>query len=311
MKKKFIIAALLAGVMAASCFTGCIGNGSEENGEQGQEQGPVEKGVEVTAEEWASAINASMNSQNFSYVVLHSETTMVTGKYKGNDKIPVNLVSGSTYDPYNYVDSGNDNFEYYNLQGKDWVSGFADIYSHEEDFTEDWLNSLKDFLSSYGIYDIEDKEESAVENTYYVKIGDKYYSADKYADKDKESEWSVSETDFSGITLAYALIQFATEEKGEEKPLIELYEAFTYSDGVYTADLWSNGKMGTVSISFKDGYILSVEYKHTESKAEEKDGLTVTRIYESTTKIYDIGKTSITPAPEAVEAIEDYIKEHS
>ena len=307
MKKKFIVAALLAGVMAASCFAGCIGNGDGENGEQGQ-QGSVEKGVAVTADEWASAVNASMNSQNFTMDILYSETKTVAGYYKGNDKIPVNIVDKSNGYEYAYGDPSKNNFYRYNYSSDYFVSGFGDIYSHQADYTEEWLESLKDCLSSCGINHYEDKEESWTEISYGVKIGEKSYKAEKVG----ESDWSV--WNYSMIALSDAFPDyFATEESGEGKSLAELYEAFTYSDGVYTAELMpgESEMLYTVSVSFKDGYILSMSLYCNESKVEEMDGLTVTSVGETTAKIYNIGNTSITPDPDAVKAVEDYIKENS
>lgn len=317
MKKKFIVAALLAGVMAASCFTGCIGNGGGdgENGEQGQ-QGSVEKGVAVTAEEWVSAVNASWNSQNFTMCNPSNGTVTVTGNYQGNDKVPVNIIYRCDDDGLNVnIDSDSNNPVYFTYASVTVsVSGFADIYSHQEDYTEDWLKSLKDCIYKYGIYIYDDKEISDGSDTYYIKTGEKYYDASKLSVNSEEAEWSVWETDFSGATLCDIPgfpIEFATEENGEEKDLAELYEAFTYTDGVYTAELWIYNTQCPVSVSFKDGYILGFEMKYTKTEVEEIDGLTVTDTFEATVKIYDIGKTSITPDPDAVKAVEDYIKENS
>ena len=312
MKKKLVIAMLLAGVMAATCFAGCTGNdnGEGEKGEheQEQQQGTFEKGVEVTAEEWVAAMNASMNSTNFSMSAFIRSKKTITGNYMGNDKVPINLVDEFTADYYQYIDLNNNNSAG-NGSNKYLSSGFADIdiFSHFEDGTGDWWMSLEDLLSSYGMWDVEDKEVSETVSSYGLKIDGKSYSANKYG----ESEWGVNEADFSGVTLNSTLLMLFAVIGYDPPSLVELYDVFTYSDGVYAADFLAYGVMFTWSVSFKDGYVLSLEIKHAESDVEEKDGLTVASTSEYTEKYYNIGKTTVKPTPEALKAVEYYIKENS
>lgn len=186
----------------------------------------------------------------------------------------------------------------------DKVSGFNDMYSLDYPDSE-LFQELEMYINANWPWGKEDKNESRVSEDYQINIDDIVY----YAYCGNDSSWNVNNKEKYDDPFYMLTDKCSTQKDGEAKSFSELYEAFTYSDGIYTAELWYYGEIYTFSVSVKDDYVLSMCL--TQTSEEEEDGLTFTFKGEIGIKFYDIGKTSITLASEAVKAIEDYIKENS
>lgn len=313
MKKRLFIAVLLAALLTATCLTGytCNGNdgvGKEEQGTVGGESSGsadgiyvFEKGEEVTAEEWASAFEATVNLKNYTAYALSNNTVTATGNYNGDINLPVNVtqeVKGNAT-LFCEIDNGKAQFIIKNTNN---VSGFSDVYSLTG-FDADNVESLKMFLSiSAGFYETEDNEEIQNQETDVVQIGGAVYQAYK---TDGAISWAVASYDTMYLTTIYTF-PCATEKDGEVKPVCEWFDKFVYSDGVYSADVYIDGDAYVYSVSFKDGYILSAKAKTTQVKKE--NNLTVTYVKEMGETVSKIGNTVVTLSPDAVQAVEDYVK---
>ena len=283
MNKKFL-ATLLVGAVAATSiigFTACNdnGGGSENGSNDGEDENipdTIATGVQVDAEGWAKAFEATLASKNCT-IKAHRETTF---KAKGvHDELgEIDLSSTVTQEGTTYYDGS----AYGKMKAKAVATGVPD--------DEYWQKEYKNqeyYTESYG-----------------VKDGETYYLA-TYSNEEEDAEWYVNETSTELDVIGELLhAEYAAAEDGESVELADLYESFTYEDGVYSATLWQYGVETAVSVSVKDGYVVSYSteclYEFEYEGYTHSDGLKV--VY----NFSNYGKTTVNASDAAKKAVEDY-----
>ena len=281
MNKKFL-ATLIVGVVAATSiigFTACNdnGGGSENGGNDGDDLSAVVKGVQVDAEGWAKAFEATLAAESYTVKLYREDAYKASGT---DDELgEINLSVIDTRNGTAYYDG--------NTYGKTKVKVVATGIPDDEDWQKLYQNQE---------YDIE---------SYIAKDGETYYSA-YYSTQEEDAEWSVSTLDtIDGSTIDVLNSTYATDKDGTANAaLTDLYEAFTYADGVYNATLWQYGVETAVSVSVKDGYVVSYSteylYKYEYEGYTHSDGLKV--VY----NFSNFGSSTVNASDAAKKAVEDY-----
>ena len=108
--------------------------------------------------------------------------------------------------------------------------------------------------------------------------------------------------------------EFATTEDSTTTAKVsELYDAFTYSNGVYTATLWkpatswTSAYKYTVSVSVKGGYVVGVSTEYTDG--EEEEGFSTGTTFKYVYNFSNYGSTTVKASDAAKKAVEDYKNE--
>ena len=270
MKKK-LIATLVAGAVLSTGIIGLTACGGGHD---------INKGEEVDEAGWKAAITATCAAKNLTAEAYEEYNTKLTGSM--GEITDLNVTGKTAAEGKYYYDVDNGNL-YIKETVKTTVSGVPDELKDEDEF----------------------KAADYVMERYAVKDGEKYYFA-RYDGNDETPEWEVNESS-SAITGGVAYLfnsSYATEEGGETTTISELYEAFTYSNGVYTATLWSYGSEMTVSLSVKGGYVVGIskEYTHEEGDENSKMSNTVKSVY----NFSNYGSTKVSASDAAKKAVEDY-----
>lgn len=276
MKKKLIATLVAGAVLSASLvsLTACGGGLS------------INKGEEVDEAGWKAAYTATLEAKNFTIDSYTEETVKMKGSMEEFGLDSIDMTVKSTAEGKIYYDLENST-NYTKGTSKVSVSGVPD--------------ELKDKYEN---------EEYTVE-TYSVKDGDTLYSATYYGYQE-DPEWNVysspaSLTVSSGSPLSYYLGQsFATEEGGEAKKVNELYSAFTYKSGVYSATLWQSNVEIKVSVSIKGGYVVGFSYEGTYTQEDEESGSSYSEGQKSVYNISNYGSTTVSASDAAKKAVEDY-----
>lgn len=285
MKKKLLATLIATAVLSTGIIglTACGGNNNgDNNGDEDKITDTVVKGVQVDAEGWAKAFENTFAAESYTAKAHFESSYGVKGTYEELGEIDFSVTG--TQEGTIYYD-GN---EYNKSICKVVATGVPD----DETMQNRYKNKE---------YERED---------YIVKDGETYYRA-YYSTEEEDAEWTVStsSTDRGSVVIEILGTSFATEKNGESKTVAELYESFTYKDGVYTAALWGDDIEATVSASVKDGYIAgySLEFIYEE----EDEGGKMSEGIKYVFSLSDYGKTTVTPSDAAKKAVEDYIAAHA
>ena len=241
------------------------------------------KGEKVTEEQWKAAITAMATAENYTAAI------KVEGKETGSGKVEDKTV--------NYVGTSTQT-------GNLYLDVTAKKLLLERKTTEK--------ITGGALIGEEDGEETGERKSYFEADGLKLWISYIY---DEDTEWSVySEThtteaelkeDLLERGLAYSLanIKYSTTEDGEAIKISELYSAFTYNKGEYSATLYDEGDKLDIAVSFKDGYILSFTSGSNTEYTDEDDGITYKITYKTTYTFSGFGKTTVTTPEDAAAAI--------
>lgn len=265
------MAMLLAGAVAAAgviTFTAC-GDGTDG----------VPKGEEVTAEQWKTAITATSEVGNYTAEIRGENVESASGKV--GDKT------------VNYV-------------GKETIAGKLYFDYNSKKILLETNTTLK--TTGAELFGEEDEEETS-EHKSYNEVENLTIWAAVFDDAEWKvysntavSQDSLNEQFLTGSVLySFENSLFSTTEDGQGVKITELYSAFTYSNGVYSAALYLNGDRTEISMSFKDGYVVGVSQTRTEEGVEEDTTYKTT--YKYNYVFSDFGKTVVTTPAGAAEAI--------
>lgn len=274
MRKRFVTT-LISGILAVACAFGFTACGSSNE---------IPKGAEVTEEEWKTAIEATLAATNFT-VDMSSESnyTETSGDTTRTSK--------ETSTGTGYVTDGG-----YYLKTSDAVKTTGAANGKDVEYTGDreqyyTVDGQTLWKCTYTKYNYKKGGPETVADAVWNAESEAYGSAEL------AKEYLAS---FAGRTSVLSVPYAATKED-EYKTLVELYSAFTYSGGKYSATLYSNGSNYSIEVSVKDGYVIG--FSITESGYNTEDGETVK--YESR-EVYAFKnyKTTTVSAPDgATQAI--------
>ena len=273
MKKK-LIASLIAGAVLSTGIIGLTACGGGHD---------INKGEQVDEAGWKAAITATGEAKNYTVKAYEEAEMKTTGNMELLGLTDINITTKESAEANYYFDLGN-----------------GSIYSKET--IKMTVSGVPDKLKDEDVY----KNKEYSNEAYSVKDGDTYYSA-RYRGSDKEPEWNVNESSsFYGGGFGYLVTNasYATEKNGTSIALSELYESFTYSNGVYTATLWDHDTEETVSLSIKGGYV--VGYSFSSNYEGGSDSLKVTGTGKTVYNFSDYGSTTVKASDDAKKAVEDY-----
>ena len=275
MRKK-TLAVLLAGAVAAAGIMGLTACKKDGGGNNGSNQA----GEQVTEEQWKAAFNATLNAENYTLSFI-SDGTEVT-KY---------TVDGNTVTE-NFTDyaTGKLCFDYTHRK-----------YGYENKNTETTTvgeEKSKETTERKSYFEVENLElwgaGRETEDTEWYAHNQKFTSAEE------EKEYFFRYNGLSFLKYEYTL----SAESTTELTLLNLYSAFTYKDGLYTASLYDEeGNVEAITICIKDGYIIERKGEVTFEDTYEREGVTYTTVYHyiETYTFSNYGTTIIT-APEGAAA---------
>lgn len=275
MKKK-LIATLVAGAVLSTGLIGLTACGGGNS---------ITKGKKVDADGWKTAITATAEAESYT-VDTHEDTTVkITGSIEemGITDLEVTTTSKG--------------------EGKEYYVANSALYSKTSYTVE--VTGVPEGMED------EFKASDYVNEKYTVKDGDTYYKASYYGSSSNPA-WSVytsSEASDSSLSDLFDE-ELATEKGGEAKKVIDLYDAFTYSSGVYTATLYSEDESEIIlSVSVKGGYVvgIAVEYNYEYEDYGMKTTVSAKAVY----NISGYGKTEVTPSDDAKKAVDDYKADHN
>ncbi len=268
MKKK-LIATLVAGAVLSTGLIGLTACGGDGHG--------INKGAEVSEEDWGKAFEATVAAESFTISAYMESSYTISGNYEEYGDVDMKVLQ--TREGTSYYDGST----YGTTNVKIVATGVPD----DEELQKEYKNN-----------------EYELEN-YIVKEGDTYYSA-SYSTETEDAKWSVHVSPYDGgSATSIFTVPYSTEKNGTTAALSDLYSAFTYNDGVYTATLWSYSTEYTVSVSVKDGYIVGYSTEYSDEEVEEngnKEGESIKMVY----NFSNYGSTTVSPSDDAKKAIEDY-----
>ncbi|MDE5721543.1 MAG: hypothetical protein K2I30_02210 [Clostridia bacterium] len=273
MRKK-LIATLVAGAVMSTGLIGLTACGGGHD---------INKGEEVSKEDWAKAITATVEAKNYTVDAYQEMETKMTGSIEVLGITNLNISAKTTGEAKNYYDLANGSF-YVNSSVKATVSGVPDELKDEDEF------QARDYVMEQ----------------YGVKDGEKYFMA-YYDGTAQTPEWSVREMPSiynNGMAFLFEG-DYATEKDGTVATLSELYDAFTYSGGVYSATLWEDGDEETkISLSIKGGYVVGYSVEATHEEGDGNSSMTSSGKYVYNFSNY--GGTTVSASDAAKKAVEDY-----
>ena len=272
MKKK-LIATLVAGAVLSTGLIGLTACGGGHS---------INKGEKVDAEGWKTAITATQEAKNYTVDAYQEVELKVTGSMEELGITDLNITGKSKSESKSYYDLENSS-SYSKQTVKAEVSGVPEAMQDIDEF----------------------KGGDYVMESYYVKDGDTIYYAN-YSTQSENPEWNVSTTSYvSGSEIMYMINQtLATEKDGEASKVIDLYDAFTYSGGVYSATLWSYDMEVKLSISIKGGYVVGVSMEYTEEDGDENS--TMSMAIKVVYNLSGYGSTEVKASDDAKKAVDDY-----
>jgi len=159
-----------------------------------------------------------------------------------------------------------------------------------------------------------DKDEEGKENTdsyYYINENGIVYDVYK-----NNTGWEARLEDPDGISevraevLTYYDGKYRTSPESETLPLKDLYSAFTYKDGTFSARLYIDVEFGEVfepidvELKISGGYVTYYAYDIEMVKGEYTNKTSIEF------KAENIGNTSFAIDPDAQSALKKYIEEH-
>lgn len=285
MRKK-TMAVLLAGAVAA---TGVLGLTAckKDGGGNG-----LEKGEKVSEEQWKAAITATVNAEN--YTVNYDCGYKTVGRYA--DGPTVTYTSTSTGKMY------------YDFNNKKLATEAAGEYSaeysggeREEETYSRKSYSEADGLSLWAAAVVSDEIGWEVYSTLFAS------EAELKAGIVVEGEANNSEVNH--MFTIFTEMEFSTTETSESAPVSELYSAFTYKDGLYSAALLYNEEDDTgvteisVALSIKNGFVVGFMWETSYERLEEDINCAYTGHYKYVYNFSNFGTTTVTAPDGAAEAI--------
>ncbi|MDE6598101.1 MAG: hypothetical protein K2K60_05640 [Clostridia bacterium] len=276
MRKK-TMAVLLAGAVAAAGIIGLTACKKDSgNG--------LQKGEQVSEEQWKTAIAATAGAENYTSTFTNDYQVTATGKI-GDKSVTYNYTSNST--ETSYYDFTNKKY-YAESSYTDKTSGGELMGETDGEESE----TYKEYIEARALT-IWSTEFDSEENEWYVDDSYTYPSAETLASNFKDN----SNTDF----LASA--KLSTTKEGATTTISELYSAFTYKDGFYTATLYSYGQEATVTISVKGGYVVGVLQEGTNETTNEALGISSKVTIKAVYTFSNFGSTTVTTPEGAAAAI--------
>ncbi len=272
MRKK-LIATLVAGAVMSTGLIGLTACGGGHD---------INKGEEVSKEDWAKAITATVEAKNYTVDAYQEMELKLTGSIEDLGVSDLNVSATTKGEGKTYYDIDNGSY-YGNSSVKVTVSGVPDELKDEDEF----------------------KARDYVMEQYGVKDGDTYYTA-MYDGTEETPEWEVREYS-SAVSggMGYLFTQtYSTTEGGTASTLDELYDAFTYSGGVYTATLWQYSIEMKISVSVKGGYVVGISSEYTEEEGDENSKMSTTAKMVYNFSAYS--GTTVSASDAAKKAVEDY-----
>lgn len=267
MRKKFL-ATLLVGAVAA---TGAIGFSA-----CGKDDAKLVKGAEVSEEEWKAAFAATASAENYTYELNSEYSASGTVDSKKVTEYST-LVQKILYDAVN-----NHSYSEYTETYK--TTGYKDAGVGEKDYDD------TETVKRYTL-----KDGSVIWEAEYCS-GDEQpaWKADKWGDLDSDLIYIVGST-------------YATEKSGTPKAITELYSAFVYSGGYYTANLWADMDEEELTevrltVSVKNGYVIGMQTEYEVSDNEA--GASGTATVKQSVTLSNYGGTTLEAPAEALAAIE-------
>lgn len=276
MKKK-ILTALLVGAIALTAAAGlaaCGGNGGDA----------------VTEEQWAAAFDNTVKAENYTVVSSAEILTNSVGSSNGSE---VTYTMSITSSETSYLDLTG---------GRAYTAGSATRSSTGTGVSDEMLG-----------------EKTVLTKTYLEINGNILWVSDY---DETNSKWQAEPQEFgteaeakeflaqNELTASLSAKQFyaALPADGEAKTLAQLYSAFKYSGGKYTATLYASVAGAAyseidVTIVISGGYVTLMT---SESGGETiQQGVKVTTSSKMSYAVSDIGVTTVHAPTEALDAIDE------
>lgn len=276
MKKK-LIATIVAGAVLSAGLIGLTACDTVEGL-------TINKGEQVTKEQWVAAITQSLAAESYTVDVSNvgfrreKGSTEELGKFDTTRKY---VITGNVY---------YDGSTYSKTVEAVKFTGVPDAYKDNANYQDAVINYEEYICKEITTYNV----------NYYTT----HYSSDY-------GEWYTGPGEGNiNYTLAQSLgYNWRTEKTGQAVKITQLYDAFTYSGGVYTATLYNSGSDEyKVSVSIKGGYVVGYSEYNYDEYSNEKG----TAIYEGTevSNYSNYGSTTVNASDAAKQAIETYKSNH-
>lgn len=274
MKKK-LIATLVAGAMLVAgltCFTACSNDG--DAGEVNVYS--IRKGEKVADEAaWRAAFDNTRTAKNYTTNFYYSVLDEVSGEENGKSV---------------FYRTGNEEImqEHLDLDSNNPLDYCCEFYYYDK-------TPIGQPIDPYHI----DKE-------CYTKINGTLYKAECSINWYANIAYQIHGVDLNAKSLIIS--GFKNEEKDDNYKYIEdLYEEFTYNDGVFTAELRYDrvGGKSTICVSIKGGYVISFSVE--QNLIEEKNSLTEKHTHKEVYNWTNFGRTKVTIPDDAQKAIDDCV----
>ncbi len=274
MRKK-TLAVLLAGAVAAAGIIGLTACKKDDGI-------GIQKGDQVTEEQWKAAITATVAAENYTVKTSSENNSTASGKV-GEETVNYSGVSTS---------SGT---LYYDLTNKKVLT--------ESTSTEK--------VTGGKLFDEEDGEETLTRKMYIESEGLKLWSA---SFDDEKNEWGAysntcsTEVELKGRFSRYGVAymfsrKYSATQGGAAVTVSELYSAFAYDDGYYSATLYDEyGDASKITASVKGGHVIGLLVEST-NEGTETDGTTYKDTYKTIYNLSNFGSTTVTAPAEAAAAI--------
>ena len=277
-KSKKILTTLLVGAVALTAVAGLTACGGNNDG-----------GSAVTAEEWATAFENTIKAENYT-VVSNIDMSMVTKATVEGQQMTSNVTL-----------SGKNTY-YFDLAGKkSYEDGKLTEKMTGEGLPEEMLGEKTTETKTYSKID-----GTTLWACEYDSVNDEWDAVGQPFESENAAKEYFAHTELSA-SLSAKQYYAAIPAEGEAKALSELYSAFTYADGKYTATLYvqvegNTYTEGKVTITIKDGYVTLLQ---AESSGETTQmGATITSTSKTAYAISNIGSTQVTEPEKALAAID-------
>lgn len=258
--KKRLIATVVAGAVLSTGLLGLTACGLS-----------IPKGEQIAdAETWKKAFERTDDLTNYTFETSYSDSQTVSGtvnkNYSYNDfyETPDNV-------SHNYT--SNNSVTRLVLFDQDNNKAYTEMSSNSDSkgrFKGEEINSKSSEINK-AYYELSKEGESY--NYYWRANYAKSESKDLKAVSSQENYWTAKEITYfadSAVSPLYRATYYESEAAESSTYLYDMYDMFTYSGGVYTANLYMNVTIGRVKtvrvecevkLSFKDGYVIGLSYK--------------------------------------------------
>jgi len=280
-----ILATLLVGAVAAAGvigFTAC-NNGNGDKGSNGGEE--IQKGEQVTEAQWKEAISSTQTAENYTVTL---DFVMKAVGVKTDDKTVTYTLTQSQNAKF-YFDLTNKKL---NMDSTSTTKSTGGAAVGEEDV---------DYSVNSYIYNV--IEDTTVWECNYPSMkGDKWEARPYKCETESAAKEMLAEDGFASLFEG----TFSTTKGGEEATLSNLYSAFKYENGSYTATLYSlsfGDDSVELTLLLKSGHVISFQYKTVSVSAD--DGFDITTTSTAAYDFSNFGSTTVNAPAEAVQAIAD------